>query len=169
MVDYILSTKKKGRVLILEGIINKQLSILKLRHLFLLPLVERENEQCFKKVYMHSQMKVLKLVTKRKHDQNKTGLLAVISTLDINECLINAQYYCLPILSQFSLKINSGDEIYCYLSYTEEEWKHREVGDSPKVRSLVVSRARIKTSIYDSCSAIVRKDGRRKTENLTFS
>lgn len=54
MVDYVLSTKNKGRVLIPEGTINKQVSIVKLRHLFLLPLVERENEQCFKKVYMHS-------------------------------------------------------------------------------------------------------------------
>lgn len=68
MADYVLSTKNKGRVLIPEGTINKQLSIVKLRHLFLLPLVERENEWCFKKVYMHSYMKVLKLVTKRRHD-----------------------------------------------------------------------------------------------------
>lgn len=121
MADYVLSTKNKGRVLIPEGTINKQLSIVKLRHLFLLPLVERENEWCFKKVYMHSYMKVLKLVTKRRHDQNKTGLSVGISTLDINECLINAQHYCLPILAQLSLKINIADKICCYLYFTEEE------------------------------------------------
>lgn len=66
-------------------------------------------------------MKVLKFAAKRKDTQNQTGLLGMISTLDINECLINAKHYCSPGLAQFILTVNTGGISLHYLHFTEEE------------------------------------------------
>ena len=67
-------------------------------------------------------MKVLKFVAKRKDTQNQTELLGMISTLDINECLINVKHYCSAGLAQFILTINTGGKYYLhYLHFTEEE------------------------------------------------
>lgn len=82
-------------------------------------------------------MKVLKLVVKRKDVQNKNGLLGVIFTLDINECLMNAKHYWLYVLAQSILTINTEGETIISILQRGNGSTEREVSDSPKAMSPV--------------------------------